>query len=123
MCGAGDVTRQTVSPGQTPFTTVCPRHRDYGHDLAGIQGGDRDNFVIRLEEEEVQYLVTSWRRPHIYLDWLPGEQSRTVKLNFTCSNRCYLHTETEYYIKLEISLEEPISGEVKAYDTVAVIPP
>ena len=34
-----------------------------------------------------------------------------------------LHTETEYYIKLEISLEEPISGEVKAYDTVAVIPP
>ena len=34
-----------------------------------------------------------------------------------------IHTESEYYLNLKISLEDPISGDVKGYDTVAVIPP
>ena len=34
-----------------------------------------------------------------------------------------IQTESEYYLNLRIRLEEPISGDVKGYDTVAVIPP
>jgi len=79
-----------------------------------------DQFVVQLEEEErAQYLDNR----QIYLDWLPACTSRTIKLNFICSNRCYIHTESEYYLNLKISLEDPISGDVKGYDTVAVIPP
>ena len=45
----------------------------------------RDQFVVQVEEEErAQYLPD--RR--IYLDWLPAHTSRTIKLNFICSNRC-----------------------------------
>jgi len=77
---------------------------------------------MQLPEENAQYLVYRDRK-QIYLDWLPGQKTRRVKLIFICSNRCFVETETEYYINLKISLEEPISGDLKGYDTVAVIPP
>ena len=96
------------------------------------------SFVMQLAEDGVQYLVNKERK-FIYLDWFPGQKTRRVKLNFICSNRCckwwsacyvfnncscpVVETETEYYINLRISLEESISGDVKGYDTVAVIPP
>merc|ERR1712048_676910 len=110
--------------GQIPFTSVCPRHREYGghSGLDCIDGRPEDNFVMQLPEENAQYLVYRDRK-QIYLDWLPGQKTRRVKLIFICSNRCFVETETEYYINLKISLEEPISGDLKGYDTVAVIPP
>jgi len=120
--------RSRVAPcqhhSQTPFTSVCPRHREYGghSGLDCIDGRPEDNFVMQLPEENAQYLVYRDRK-QIYLDWLPGQKTRRVKLIFICSNRCFVETETEYYINLKISLEEPISGDLKGYDTVAVIPP
>jgi len=77
---------------------------------------------MQLPEDAVQYLVYRDRK-FIYLDWVPGQKTRRVKLNFICSNRCFVETETEYFINLHISLEDPISGDVKGHDTVAVIPP
>jgi len=59
--------------------------------LAGIEGRVRDQFVVQLEEEEegVQYLVSSDNTTRqIYLDWPPAQTTRTIKLNFICSNRC-----------------------------------
>jgi len=120
--------RSRVAPcqhySQTPFTSVCSRHREYGghSGLDCIDGRPEDNFVMQLPEENAQYLVYRDRK-QIYLDWLPGQKTRRVKLIFICSNRCFVETETEYYINLKISLEEPISGDLKGYDTVAVIPP
>jgi len=99
VCGAQDRTRllpshsARVSPSnyQIPFTSVCPRHREYEYGLAGIEGRVRDQFVVQLEEEEegVQYLVSSDNTTRqIYLDWPPAQTTRTIKLNFICSNRC-----------------------------------
>merc|ERR1712226_1177948 len=56
--------RARVAPhqphAQIPFTSVCPRHREYGghSGLDCIDGRPQDYFVMQLlEEEGVQYLV------------------------------------------------------------------